>query len=47
LRAVPIGNDPCQPRTIRRTHEQAKIPSHPANLAGSFAKGNLTLQTIH
>jgi hypothetical protein len=47
LRAIPIGHDRCQPRTIRRSHEQAKIPSHPGIIAPVSTRGNLMLQTIH
>jgi hypothetical protein len=47
LRAAPIGDDRCQARTIRPTHQQAKIPSHPGSPARSSAKENLVLWTIH
>ena len=47
LRAIAIGDDRCQPRTIRRSHEQAKMPSHPDIIAPASRKGNLMLRTIH
>jgi hypothetical protein len=47
LRTVPIDDDRCQTRTIRRSHEQAEIPSHPSTMAQPQCKGNLLLWTYH
>jgi hypothetical protein len=47
LRAVPVGDDRCQTRTIRRTHEKTEVPSHSHSLAPAEPKGNLMSETIH
>jgi len=43
LRAVAVGDDRCQSRTIRRGDEKSKIPSH----RGSVAIGTQMSKTIH
>jgi hypothetical protein len=47
LAAVPVGDDRCPSRTIRRRDEKAKIPPHPKEAAQTVSKGNLMLRTIH
>jgi hypothetical protein len=47
LPAVPIGDDRCQSRTIRRRDEKSKVPSHRKEVAQIEDKGKLLLKTVH